>query len=87
MKRYSIMVLVSLFMTCSPLVSNAANPVAGGACSKSGLTQTYKSKKFTCVKNGKKLVWNKGVTIPSLTKTAPIPPMIYQFFFSIISAF
>ena len=60
MKRYSIMVLVSLFMTCSPLVSNAANPVAGGACSKSGLTQTYKSKKFTCVKNGKKLVWNKG---------------------------
>ena len=73
MKRYSIMVLVSLFMTCSPLVSNAANPVAGGACSKSGLTQTYKSKKFTCVKNGKKLVWNKGVTIPLLTKSALTP--------------
>ena len=41
---------------------------AGDVCKKAGSTATANGKKFTCVKTGKKLVWNKGVAI-----TAPKP--------------
>lgn len=34
---------------------------AGDVCKKVGSTATVSGKKFTCVKSGKKLVWNKGV--------------------------
>ena len=40
----------------------AAPKVAAGAtCSKVGLTQVVSGKKFTCIKSGKKTVWDKGV--------------------------
>ncbi len=42
----------------------AVTPKAGGTCSKAGATSAYAGKKYTCVKSGKKLVWNKGVTVP-----------------------
>ena len=42
---------------------------AGASCKKAGQTSTYAGKKFTCIKNGKKLVWNKGVAI---TKPKPV---------------
>jgi hypothetical protein len=41
---------------------------AGDVCKKAGSTATANGKKFTCIKSGKKLVWNKGVAI-----TAPKP--------------
>ncbi len=41
----------------------AAIPKAGGTCSKAGATSTSAGKKYTCVKSGKKLVWNKGVAV------------------------
>ncbi len=43
--------------------SYAATPKAGGTCSKAGATSTYAGKKYTCVKSGTKLVWNKGVAV------------------------
>jgi len=36
---------------------------AGEKCAKAGATATSAGKKFTCIKNGGALVWNKGVTI------------------------
>jgi hypothetical protein len=33
---------------------------AGQSCSKAGATSTSKGIKYTCIKSGKKLVWNKG---------------------------
>lgn len=42
-------------------VNAAPNPKPGGACKKLGQSQTIQGKKFTCIKSGKKLVWNKGV--------------------------
>lgn len=36
---------------------------AGAKCSKAGATSTYAGKKYTCIKSGKSLVWNKGVTV------------------------
>ena len=35
----------------------------GAKCSKVGVKQVYKGKTYTCVKSGKKLVWNKGVKV------------------------
>jgi hypothetical protein len=36
---------------------------AGSTCQKVGKTSVSNDKKFTCIKSGKKLVWNKGVAI------------------------
>jgi len=35
---------------------------AGGACNKAGITSVVSSKTYTCIKSGKKLIWDKGVT-------------------------
>lgn len=47
------------------LVTSAASAAvkAGATCSKLGATSTSAGKKYTCIKSGKKLVWNKGVTV------------------------
>ena len=36
---------------------------AGATCSKAGLISTIAGKKFTCIKSGKRLVWNQGVQV------------------------
>ena len=45
---------------------------AGDTCKKVGTTSTANGKKYTCIKSGKKLVWNKGVTV-ALPKPKPTP--------------
>lgn len=88
MKRIALFLAVA-FLVSLPTVSKAANPQAGSKCSKVGLTQIYKSKKFTCIKSGKKLIWNKGVQVvmaPTVTaSTTPTPtptptPISTEFF-------
>ena len=54
--------------------SFSAAPKAGAACAKAGLTATASGLKFTCIKSGKKLVWNKGVKVVSATPTATPTP-------------
>ena len=61
----AIVVLLSL---SSPVY--AAAPKAGSKCTKAGQTSTSAGIKYTCVKSGKKLVWNKGV---ALKKSEPAP--------------
>jgi len=58
----------------------AKTPKSGASCTKLGITKDYKAKKYTCIKSGKKLVWNKGVAIktaaPAISPTpspTPIP--------------
>jgi len=51
----------------SPLY--AAAPKAGAKCLKKSATVTSGGKLFTCIQSGKKLVWNKGITIK---KPAPV---------------
>lgn len=64
--------LICLTLIASSLATTvAANPPkAGSICTKVGITKNYMGKKFTCVKIGKKLVWNKGVAIKTV---APVP--------------
>ena len=47
---------------------------AGSTCTKLGLTSTVSGKKFTCIKSGKKLVWNKGVIDKKSVLTLPTEP-------------
>ena len=51
----------------------AATPKAGAKCTKAGTTATASGKKFTCVKSGTKLVWNKGVAIKAAPNPSPNP--------------
>ena len=53
--------------------ATAASPTAGAACSKAGATSSTSTKKFTCIKSGKKLVWNKGVAIATPVSATPTP--------------
>ena len=67
--------LLAIALFAMPLNAVAAVK-AGAACKKAGITSTYAGKKYTCIKSGKKLVWNKGVAVvkptPSPTPT-PTP--------------
>ena len=47
-----------------PSVGNAATAKAGTTCTKLKVTKVVGAKKFTCIKSGKKLIWDKGVTMP-----------------------
>ena len=70
----SVSVLTLIATLLAPMQANAAAAKAGASCPKAKATQIVGSKKFTCVKSGKKLVWDKGVTIPKATK--PQPPVV-----------
>ena len=47
---------------------NAAAPKAGASCSKVGTTSTSGGIKYTCIKSGKKFIWNKGVSVKAEAK-------------------
>jgi hypothetical protein len=71
MKRKGYVLLaIALILTLAGPVQ-AATPKAGAKCTKAGATATASGKKFTCIKSGKRLAWNKGVTI----KAAPKPKL------------
>jgi hypothetical protein len=56
------------------LQAYAANPPKSGAmCSKAGSTQTNKGIRYTCMKSGKKLVWNKGIPVKVVPTESPTP--------------
>jgi hypothetical protein len=73
MRKIALGVLV--FISLAMLPTSAANaPKAGASCQKAGVTQTFKSVKFTCTKSGKKFVWNKGVKVsPPKPSAQPTP--------------
>jgi hypothetical protein len=68
-----------LFLALLLLMSLIAAPSfaavkAGAKCTKVGASATASGKKFTCIKSGKKLVWNKGVAIKKpLPVATPTP--------------
>ena len=62
---------LALFLSLALFASGAQAAVkAGSACSKFGSTSTVSGKKYTCIKSGKKLVWNKGVVVVKPTPVA-----------------
>ena len=72
MKR-SLVIALTGFLFLEVLTATAASPPKpGAACSKLGQTQTSGSVKYTCIKSGKKLIWDKGVPVPK-PSTSPTP--------------
>jgi hypothetical protein len=72
MKIYAIATgaAVALALVIAPPASAAVKE--GAACKKAGQSSTVSGRKFTCIKKGSKLVWNKGVVVkkaPSAAKT------------------
>ena len=59
-----IFAVTSLFLTVTPTFGAG---LAGSSCTKAGTTKTVSNKKYTCIKSGKKLIWDKGVAV----KTTP----------------
>ena len=68
---------------------NASTIKTGSACTKFGQIQVVNGYKFTCIKSGKKLIWDKGLAIkntlpmptPTITPTpshTPSPTQIYN---------
>jgi hypothetical protein len=85
MKRLAILIVAALFVAQSPAMA-APKVAAGATCSKVGTTQVVSGKKFTCIKSGKKTVWDKGVaTKKSQTITAdPVADVeVSEAFFSV----
>jgi hypothetical protein len=69
-------ILIALLLCLSLITAPSFAAVKAGAkCTKAGSTATASGKKFTCIKSGTKLVWNKGVAIkvaaPKPTPTKP----------------
>jgi M6 family metalloprotease-like protein len=71
--KKALALVVSVTFLSSLLTSPALGAVKPGAtCTKAGATTNASGKKFTCVKSGKKLIWNKGVNFAK-PASKPIP--------------
>ena len=71
MKRaFATIVIGSLVLTLN-LSTAAAAVKPGTTCKKLGQISTSAGIKYTCIKSGKKLLWNKGVGTKSTSPTAP----------------
>jgi hypothetical protein len=72
MRKVLVVLLAITLLGISPV---HALTKTGAKCSKAGATATSAGKKFTCIKSGKSLVWNKGVTVKKVvtTKKAACP--------------
>ena len=67
MRKLASIVLIFAFLSTHTIIANAAVK-PGSSCKKLGQTSAFSGKKYICVKSGKKLVWNKGIT-----KLSPVP--------------
>jgi len=73
MKKWVLSLIFILTLSSLPAFS-ATPPKPGSSCSKQGISRTYKGMKYTCIKSGKKLVWNKGVVIMVSSHTPTTTP-------------
>ena len=71
MKKF-LGVFIALALFIAPMNAVAAVK-AGDSCKKVGATATASGKKFTCIKSGKKLIWNKGVAV---AKPKPVETVV-----------
>ena len=69
MRKQVATLLTVVFLVSLSLTANAAVK-QGTTCKKLGLTSISSGKKYTCIRSGKKLVWDKGVLV---TKASPSP--------------
>jgi cytochrome b involved in lipid metabolism len=73
MKKSLLAVSMALVLTVVIAPGSSASVKAGASCKKVGQTSTASGMKFTCVKKGSKLVWNKGVVVKKAPSAATTP--------------
>ena len=66
----ALLVITPLLFSSQLSTSNAAAK-AGAKCQKVGVKSVVGAKTFTCIKSGKKLVWNKGVRVLAVIPKTP----------------
>jgi len=77
-KATSSLVLTLALLFTALQAYAASPPKPGGACAKVSSTQIYKDKMYSCIKSGKKLVWNKGVVVAKKQPTSTSTPTPIQ---------
>ena len=76
-KRFVAGAIVAALVVSALVMPSSSGAVkAGTSCKKAGLQTTDSGRKFTCVKQGKKFVWNKGVVIKAAPAANPSPSAI-----------
>ena len=70
MKR-SLIAIGALILVATSLPAADAAVKAGTACAKAGQSTTVAGTKFTCIKSGKKLLWDKGTKVSSAAAATP----------------
>ena len=67
--------LISLAVALIPVAAVSAQKITpGSTCKVLNQKVVYQNKTYTCIKSGKKLVWNKGVAVKKPTPTATPSP-------------
>ena len=64
--------LISATILITLMPANSAS-ISGTTCTKLSATKTVANLKYTCIKSGKKLIWNKGIKIQSAISPSPSP--------------
>lgn len=75
--KKALVFLIAVSIFTSPINAIAAVK-AGSTCTKLGSTSTTAGKKYTCIKSGKKLVWDKGVTVLAPKASIPVGPTSFS---------
>ena len=70
-KKVIAFLSVFILFLSTPLISANAVAKAGAKCAKAGNTEVVKGKSYTCIKTGKKLVWDKGVSTSTSKSGSP----------------
>jgi hypothetical protein len=77
--RKTALVAILVTSLLVPVSAQAVTAKAGAKCTKLKTTQIVGSKKFTCIKSGTKLVWDKGVAVNKAVvkkaQTIEFPPL------------
>jgi hypothetical protein len=75
--RKTFLILVAALLSLALVSPANAVAIAGSKCSKLNASMTVSGKKYTCIKSGGKLVWNKGVLVKkSETLKAGVCPQL-----------
>ncbi len=77
MKKSFLAIAMALVVSVVMAPGSSASVKAGAACKKAGQTSTAAGVKFTCIKKGAKLIWNKGVAVkarPSASASVAASP-------------
>jgi cytochrome b involved in lipid metabolism len=73
MKKSFLSLAMAMVLSVVVAPGSFASVKAGAACKKAGQISTASGMKFTCIKKGSKLVWNKGVAVKKAPTAAATP--------------